>query len=117
MRFGCGRHDMRWTAVPAVAVCLMSQIALATTAEAAPERCEPERGNLPKNQITQEPWPQQTLPLAQAHEHATGRGVRIAVIDSGSDAKNPQLNFEPTIDVTKTGKADCVGHGTEVAAI
>ncbi|MFP3965602.1 S8 family serine peptidase [Actinomadura fulvescens] len=95
----------------------MSQLAMPAAAQAAPERCEPERGNLPKNQITQEPWPQDRMPIAQAHEHATGRGVRVAVIDSGADARNPQLKFAPTIDVTKTGKADCVGHGTEVAAI
>ncbi|MFG2006573.1 S8 family serine peptidase [Spirillospora sp. NPDC048911] len=96
----------------------MSQLAMPSAAEAAaPERCDPERGNYPKDQISQAPWPQQTLPLDQTHEHATGRGVRIAVIDSGSDARNPQLKFAPTIDVTRTGKTDCVGHGTEVAAI
>ncbi|MEU5876563.1 S8 family serine peptidase [Spirillospora sp. NPDC047279] len=108
---------MRWTAGAALVVCLASQLALPTAAEAAPTKCEPERGNLPKSEITLAPWPQQAMPLDKVHEHATGRGVRVAVIDSGGDNNNPQLKFEPTIDLTRTGKRDCVGHGTEVAAI
>jgi membrane-anchored mycosin MYCP len=53
---------------------------------------------------------------------ATGAGVRVAVIDSGVDAVHPQLrgHVAPGRDVLhgdRTGRQDCVGHGTAVASI
>lgn len=53
---------------------------------------------------------------------ATGRGVRVAVIDSGVDATNPQLKGKVLAgkDFLRNdpdARQDCVGHGTEVASI
>lgn len=127
---------MRWTAGAALGGCLASLVVAPAPAHAAPAHaaaaparpataraaaCQqtPESGPLVKAQITEAPWAQQLLPLQEAQEKADGRGVKIAVIDSGVDAANPQLAGQtaPTIDLTGTGPRDCVGHGTEVAGI
>jgi membrane-anchored mycosin MYCP len=53
---------------------------------------------------------------------ATGRGVKVAVIDSGVDIDHPQLDGQ--VDEGRdflfgdaTGRQDCVGHGTGVASV
>ncbi|MEU4238449.1 type VII secretion-associated serine protease mycosin [Actinoplanes sp. NPDC026619] len=55
-------------------------------------------------------------------QYASGRGIRVAVIDSGVDAGHPQLKGQ--VDDGKDflhkdpdGKQDCNGHGTAVASI
>ncbi len=53
---------------------------------------------------------------------ATGAGVRVAVIDSGVDARNPQLKGRVSagrdlLHGAANGRRDCVGHGTAVAGI
>ncbi|SNY45327.1 type VII secretion-associated serine protease mycosin [Paractinoplanes atraurantiacus] len=53
---------------------------------------------------------------------ATGRGVRVAVIDSGVDAAHPQLRGHVTpgadfLHGDDNGRQDCNGHGTAVASI
>jgi membrane-anchored mycosin MYCP len=53
---------------------------------------------------------------------ATGRGVRVAVIDSGVDAGHPQLRNRVArgadfLHDDPDGRQDCVGHGTGVAGI
>lgn len=53
---------------------------------------------------------------------ATGRGVRVAVIDSGVDFGHPQLRDRVArgadfLHDDPTGRQDCVGHGTGVASI
>ena len=57
--------------------------------------------------------------LAELHRHVTGKGVLIAVIDSGIDAGHPDLKgrIAATRDVTRLpdGKAEI--HGTSVAGI
>ncbi|TYC14697.1 S8 family serine peptidase [Actinomadura syzygii] len=65
------------------------------------------------------PWAQQILNFGAAHEHATGRGVKVAVVDSGVSAANPQLAGQVLkgADVSGTGPDDCIGHGTWVAGI
>ena len=64
------------------------------------------------------------LRLAEAHQFATGRGILVAVIDSGVDASHPELtgavtaNFDSSKDDTKphphgTGMAGAIAaHGT-----
>jgi type VII secretion-associated serine protease mycosin len=53
---------------------------------------------------------------------ATGAGVRVAVIDSGVDVRNPQLEGQVAagrdlLHGAPDGRRDCVGHGTAVAGI
>jgi type VII secretion-associated serine protease mycosin len=53
---------------------------------------------------------------------ATGRGVRVAVIDSGVDAGHPQLTGRVAkgadfLRDEPDGRQDCVGHGTAVASL
>ena len=67
--------------------------------------------------VTQEPWAQQALGFSNVWPLTRGHGVTVAVVDSGVDF-SPQLAGRVTaIDLTGTGLADCIGHGTAVAAI
>lgn len=61
-------------------------------------------------------------------QHSTGRGVRIAVIDSGIDAQHPDLTGKvkssveafvegPRITFRPTPSSDSAGHGTACAGI
>ncbi|GLY52266.1 type VII secretion-associated serine protease mycosin [Lentzea sp. NBRC 102530] len=71
--------------------------------------------------IKTKPWGQVQLNLDQAHRFATGKGIRIAIIDTGVDPQNPRFGgrVEGAGDyVAKAnGLDDCDGHGTEVAGV
>ncbi|WP_167481605.1 S8 family serine peptidase [Amycolatopsis thermalba] len=75
--------------------------------------------------VTELPWAQKTLDFRAVHEHATGAGVVVAVVDSGVDADHPQLRQPgkvlPGQDFFLVGDLpggfDCVSHGTGVASI
>ncbi|GAA2427028.1 type VII secretion-associated serine protease mycosin [Actinomadura vinacea] len=79
---------------------------------------QPREAGQPRAQLPAQLWPQEQLNFTEAWELTRGRGVKVAVIDSGVDATHPQLRGKvKQLDVTKTGTEDCVGHGTEVAGI
>lgn len=72
--------------------------------------------------IKQKPWGQVHLNLEQAHRFATGKGVKIAIIDTGVDPRNPRFGdrVKPGGEYVfgdKNGLDDCDGHGTEVAGV
>ncbi|MFI0940100.1 type VII secretion-associated serine protease mycosin [Streptomyces sp. NPDC021020] len=66
----------------------------------------------------------QRLLLGRLWQSTQGKGVTVAVIDSGIDTRNPQLatavDVPRSVDLTDPrgrGTTDPVGHGTEVAGI
>ncbi|MFF8436200.1 type VII secretion-associated serine protease mycosin [Streptomyces bacillaris] len=91
----------------------------------------------PSKMYAGRPWSLQRVLMDELWKQSTGKGVRVAVIDTGVDVKNPQLT--PAVDVkagrnlmrkdlkTKDGRklergkedgtTDTVGHGTKVAGI
>ncbi len=78
----------------------------------------------PAQPIKSEPWSLQRVMLDQLWQNSQGKGVSVAVIDTGVDARNPQLKdavdkhdgFD-LIDNKGDGTNDTVGHGTKVAGI
>lgn len=67
------------------------------------------------------PWTLQRYDQNRLNALADGRGIVVAVIDSGVDARNPQLQgaVQAGPDQLDGGDSalDCVGHGTGVAGI
>lgn len=88
-----------------------------------------------KKQFEGTPWALQRVLLDELWEDTKGKGVRVAVIDTGVDTANPQLKpaidasagadfLKPEKDAAKdskrgktNGTVDEVGHGTKVAGI
>jgi subtilisin family serine protease len=68
-------------------------------------------------------WGQRLMALDQLPPNYTGKGVKIAVIDSGSDSAHPLLkHLQVGKDLTnnldeKTWAQDAVGHGTHCAGV
>jgi membrane-anchored mycosin MYCP len=69
------------------------------------------------SRVTQEPWAQQALAFSNVWPLTEGQGVTVAVVDSGVDYSRQLVGRVKAINLTSTGFADCLGHGTEVAAI
>ncbi|RSR96945.1 type VII secretion-associated serine protease mycosin [Streptomyces sp. WAC00469] len=102
----------------------------ATTALADDGQC-----TFPSKLYTGRPWSLQRVNLDELWAQSTGKGVQVAVIDTGVDVKNPQLKH--AVDASKGlnnlpaknakgekidrgdshGTTDTVGHGTRVAGI
>lgn len=73
----------------------------------------------PASRIETVPWAQQRLDFTNAWKVTRGKGVTVAVVDSGINESHPQLagRVINSIDLTGTHNTDCYGHGTEVAGI
>lgn len=69
------------------------------------------------SRVTREPWAQRALGFSNVWTLTRGQGVTVAVVDSGVDFSRQLVGRVTAIDLTGTGLADCVGHGTAVAAI
>ncbi|MFD8689745.1 type VII secretion-associated serine protease mycosin [Streptomyces sp. NPDC059651] len=78
-----------------------------------------------KEQYEGRPWPLQRVLLDELWQDTRGKGIRVAVVDTGVDDTNPQLrdavDVSAGIDYTdgggSDGTVDAVGHGTKVAGI
>ncbi len=110
-------------------------LGLATPMPAAADPSSSGQCTFPSKKYEGRPWSLQRVLLDELWRQSTGKGVRVAVIDTGVDTKNPQLR--PAVDTTRgrnflpakdekgkkidrgkaDGTTDTVGHGTRVAGI
>ncbi|CAM5251718.1 MULTISPECIES: type VII secretion-associated serine protease mycosin [Streptomyces] len=125
-------------ATRAVVVAAAVALTAATTVLAlppSPARADDGQCTFPSKPYAGRPWALQRVNLDELWAQSTGKGVQVAVIDTGVDVKNPQLtkavdaskgkNLLPDknregekIDRgNKSGTTDTVGHGTRVAGI
>src|SRR5690606_12266140 len=123
------------TATTTAAVLLAAPVALAPPAAAEDsfsDQCEYPNASYPGR-----PWSLQRVQLDALWAQSKGKGVRVAVIDTGVDAGHPQLkgavdaesgrnflpkglkddNGDPVDRGKENGTTDTVGHGTKVAGI
>ncbi|MEV5429530.1 type VII secretion-associated serine protease mycosin [Streptomyces sp. NPDC052701] len=125
---------------PRTTAAVLATTALTTTLLAlpAPEaRADGYAGQctFPSKKYEGRPWALQRVNLDELWAETKGEGVRVAVIDTGVDIKNPQLrdavdaskgrNYLPSENAegekiergNAQGTTDTVGHGTRVAGI
>jgi membrane-anchored mycosin MYCP len=142
------RTASRFAATAAAALLLITAQPALTTAERAPTNAVPppvDRSLLPADaapeadltytrttkpckasttedrKLTAKPHAQLVLRLDEAHRFATGKGVKIAIIDTGV---HPHQRLEDRVQAggdyvvtADQGLVDCDGHGTEVAGV
>jgi membrane-anchored mycosin MYCP len=93
---------------------------LPAPAQLAPAACDNETAA--GSNSTAVPYESLLYDPARLTPLATGKGIRVAVVDSGVDADQPQLAGKVAggrdfLRGDSDGRQDCVGHGTEVAGI
>ncbi|MFG2211055.1 type VII secretion-associated serine protease mycosin [Streptomyces sp. NPDC048638] len=128
---------MTHRAVAVLAASLVALSALAVTAPAAVADESPDQCTFPDKPYDGKPWSLQRVLVDELWKQATGKGVRVAVIDTGVDVKNRQLtkavdaksgrnvlpknlkdeNGNKIARGKENGTTDSVGHGTKVAGI
>ncbi len=123
------------TTTTVLAAALLASTAVCALPAAQARADDGGRCTFPSKKYEGRPWSLQRVNLDELWEQSKGAGVRVAVIDTGVDVKNPQLtgavdaskgrNYLPAknskgeeIDRGNAqGTTDTVGHGTRVAGI
>lgn len=120
----------------ATATLATTSVALAPPATAA-DPAYSDQCSFPNGKYPGRPWALQRVLLDELWSRTKGKGVRVAVIDTGVDVKNPQLadavdvkngrnllpknlkdkDGNPIERGNERGTTDTVGHGTKVAGI
>jgi type VII secretion-associated serine protease mycosin len=98
---------------------------LVGAAPPAASAARPEPAAIPvrTDSVRDDQWQLEELDAAAAWRVSTGKGVTVAVIDSGVDATHPDLEGQvlPGLDLVQpeggNGQVDPVGHGTTVAGL
>ncbi|MFF3396551.1 type VII secretion-associated serine protease mycosin [Streptomyces sp. NPDC002669] len=122
----------RWPTAAAATAVLLVTLPVPSAAADGSTQC-----SFPSEKYAGRPWSLQRVLMDELWKQSTGKGVRVAVIDTGVDIKNPQLkdavdtrsgrNFLPrnlkddngnkVARGKENGTGDSVGHGTKVAGI
>ncbi|WP_037679507.1 type VII secretion-associated serine protease mycosin [Streptomyces griseus] len=125
------------TTLVAAATLLATATVLTPPPAAAADRPYSDQCSFPNGKYPGRPWALQRVLLDQLWSQSKGKGVRVAVIDTGVDVTNPQLthavdarsgrnflppgikdeNGDPIERGKENGTTDTVGHGTKVAGI
>ncbi|MGH4035330.1 type VII secretion-associated serine protease mycosin [Actinomycetota bacterium Odt1-20B] len=132
------RYARSWHCAAAVlTAALAATCTAAPTASAAPSASATDQCTFGTKKYEGRPWSLQRVLLDELWRQSTGKGVKVAVIDTGVDIKNPQLthavdtskgvnllpeklkdeNKNPKSRGARNGTTDEVGHGTRVAGI
>jgi membrane-anchored mycosin MYCP len=110
---------MRWPRLAAAAVAVFAVLVAPAPARAAAcNTAEPAKASVFKGT----PFEDAVYAPARLAPLATGKGIRVAVIDSGVDATHPQLRGQVLkgadfLRDDPNGRQDCIGHGTAVASL
>jgi membrane-anchored mycosin MYCP len=115
-----GSPFARTTAVVCVAaaMCAAGAVPAAATPRApAPQRCA-EAGP----PVAEVPWAQRMLGPERVRPFTRGGGQTVAVLDSGVDARHPQLEGRvlggfDAVAGSGAANADCLGTGTQIAGV
>ncbi|QNP69844.1 type VII secretion-associated serine protease mycosin [Streptomyces roseirectus] len=121
----------------ALAVVLATGLSLAPSTASAAEPKYSEQCTFPNGKYPGRPWSLQRVMLDELWTQSRGKDVKVAVIDTGVDVRNPQLKGAVDVKDGRTfkppgakgddgqpldwgndsGTTDTVGHGTKVAGI
>ncbi|AVH56172.1 MULTISPECIES: type VII secretion-associated serine protease mycosin [Streptomyces] len=133
MSYAPAAGPLRTAAVTAATLIISTVVgAPPATADSSTDQC-----TFPNKKYAGRPWALQRVLLDELWSQSKGKGVRVAVIDTGVDLRNPQLtdavdteagrnylpknlkddNGDPIERGKENGTTDTVGHGTRVAGI
>lgn len=137
MPYTTSLRPLRATAALAAVAATLAVSAVVLAPPAAADDSFSDQCTFPNKVYPGRPWALQRVLLDELWSQSKGKGVRVAVIDTGVDVKNPQLthavdvksgrNFMPRnlkdsngdkiARGSENGTTDTVGHGTKVAGI